>query len=124
MNDDYSGFDGYGGPPSYSDSPYIAPDPGPARYSPGPLPDPGPRKRRGARRRGMRPAGVIALCLLCAVLAGLLGAGGMYLALRGGGRNLLSQALDAVLPTPVPVIATAVYTGTGGDSAGLSIVSE
>ena len=69
---------------------------------------PGPEPERQKQRRGMGPGAVIALCLVCTLLAGALGAGGTYYFLRGGfgGEDLLAPATPAPLPTPEQVLVT------------------
>ena len=57
------------------------------------------------KRRGMRPGAIIALCLVCSVLAGILGAAGAYLAMRDGD-SLLGDVVDEVVPTRIPVLTT------------------
>ena len=65
-----------------------------------------PAEKKARRsRRGMGPAGIIALCLVCAILAGVLGAGGAYLAMRDG-RSRLGALVDTVVPTEPPVLTT------------------
>lgn len=56
-------------------------------------------------RRGMRPGAIIALCLVCSVLASILGAAGAYLAMRDGD-SLLGDVVDEVVPTQPPVLTT------------------
>ena len=57
-------------------------------------------------RRGMSAGAVIALCLVCALLASAVSAVFTYLTLRNGGHSLLGDALGRVMPTSVPVITT------------------
>ncbi len=70
------------------------------------------------KRRGMGPGAVIAVCLVCTLLAGALGAGGTYFFLRGGfgGRDMLAQATPAPLPAEEPA-AAAPAAGSGGTDA-------
>ena len=77
---------------------------------------PAPEPVRKKEKRGVRPWAVIALCLVCSILAAALGVGGAYLFLQGDDRGnaLLSE------PTPAPQLpegseasAAPVYTGTG-----------
>ncbi len=72
--------------------------------------------REKKARTGMRTGGVVALCLACALVAGAAGSAGTYYATRSRD-SALSQALDSLSPTPVPVIATVSYDGAGNDAA-------
>lgn len=56
-------------------------------------------------RRGMRPGAIVALCLVCSILASILGAAGAYLAMRDGD-SLLGDVVDEVVPTQTPVLTT------------------
>ena len=77
-----------------------------------------PEPARGKTRRGMGPGAVIAICLVCTLLAAVLGAGGTYFFLRGGfgGEDLLTPATPAPLPTPTPA-ATAKDAGADAAAA-------
>ena len=88
--------------PAYS---YAAPEPAAAAA-----------KTEKKSRRGMSTGGVVALCLACAIVAGAAGSAGTYLATRDR-NSVLSQALDTLSPTPVPVIATVSYDGAGNETA-------
>ena len=55
--------------------------------------------------RGMRPGAIIALCLVCSILASVLGAAGAYLAMRDGD-SVLGNVVDEVVPTRTPVLTT------------------
>lgn len=68
------------------------------------MPVPEKKKVRKARR-GMGPGAILALCLVCAVLASVLGAAGAYLAMRDG-ESLLGDIVDEVVPTEPPVLTT------------------
>ena len=67
-------------------------------------------------RRGMSMGGIVALCLVCALIAGAAGSAGTYLATRNR-NSALGQALDSLSPTPVPVISTVSYDGAGNENA-------
>ncbi len=73
------------------------------------------KKKR--ERRGMSVAGVVALCLVCAILAAAVGSGVTYAALRRGSDSALGEALDSLVPTPVPVISTVSYSGASDETA-------
>lgn len=60
-------------------------------------------------RKGMSTGGIIALCLVCAIVAAILSAGTVYVVIGRGG----SSVLDSVVPTPVPVLTT-VSSGESG----------
>ena len=62
-------------------------------------------KKVRKERRGMRPRAIIALCLICSILASVLGAAGAYLAMRDGD-SLLGDVVDEVVPTLPPVLTT------------------
>lgn len=67
---------------------------------------------RGTKtRRGMSVGGVIALCLVCALLAAAVSAGVTYAALRKGGAT--GTALESAAATPVPVLTTAETEAAG-----------
>lgn len=68
------------------------------------------------RCRSMGAAGVIALCLVCALLAGVVGAGAAYLFMRDGD-SLLGDAVDAVIPTQTPILTTNPSGGAVNDTA-------
>ena len=80
-----------------------APIPGEAQ--PGSVPPPPEKKKVRKERRGMRPGAIIALCLVCAILASVLGAAGAYIAMRDGD-SLLGSVVDEVVPTQTPVLTT------------------
>ena len=63
------------------------------------------KKKIRKERRSIRPGALVALCLLCAVLAGVLGAAGAYLSMRDGD-SLLGDIVDGVVPTAPPVLTT------------------
>ena len=65
---------------------------------------------RGARRRGMGPGAVIALCLVCSLLAAVLGAGGAWYFLRG-------ETGQEAQTTPPPATAQPVSADAGAVSA-------
>lgn len=56
-------------------------------------------------RQGIRPGAIIALCLVCSLLAGILGAAGAYLTMRNG-NSLLGSVVDEIVPTAPPVLTT------------------
>ncbi len=58
-----------------------------------------PEHRRGRQRGGIGPGAVIAVCLVCSLLAAALGAGGAWFFLRGG----LGGGADDALTTPAPI---------------------
>lgn len=66
-------------------------------------------KKAKKERRGMSAGAVIALCLVCAILGGAVSSGATYLATRSGNGSALGEALDSIVPTPVPVISTVSY---------------
>ena len=68
-------------------------------------------KREKKTRRGMSTAGVVALCLICAIVASVLSAGVTAVAVRKGG------VAEKVLPTSVPVIASVSYDGASNETA-------
>ena len=80
-----------------------------------PEPTKKPEKIR-KERRGMRPGAVVALCLVCAILASLLGAASAYLFMRDGD-SLLGNAVDEVIPTQTPVLTTASSEGAVNETA-------
>lgn len=62
-------------------------------------------------RKGMSTGGIVALCLVCAIVASLFSAGATYvITTRSGGNSVL----DNIVPTPVPVLTT-VSSGSAGD---------
>ena len=85
----------------------------PAQPAPEEIPEPmedipaEPEKPKKGRkeRRGMGPGAVIALCLVCTLLASLFGAASAYLFMRDGD-SLLGNAVDEVIPTQTPVLTT------------------
>ena len=87
-----------------------------------PSPEPAPDRKQKRQRSGMRPAAVIALCLVCSILAAALGVGGSYLFLRGEDRGnaLLDEPAVPQLPEGGADAAvtgasdgTQTYTGAG-----------
>ena len=62
-------------------------------------------------RRGMSTGGIVALCLVCAILASIASAGVTYAAVRKGG------VAENVIPTAVPVIANVSYDGASNETA-------
>ncbi len=76
---------------------------------------PKPQKTR-KERRGMGPAAVIALCLVCTLLAGIIGAASAYLFMRDGD-SLLGNAVDEVIPTQTPVLTTNASDGAVNETA-------
>ena len=73
--------------------------------------------RTKKERRGMSAGAVIALCLVCALLAAAVSAGFTYAAARSGSRTVLGDALDSIVPTPVPVITTVSAASEGENPA-------
>ena len=114
MNDnDYDMYSGSGAAPEDASAHY-----GAASAHTAPAPAPAPKKTR----TGMRPAAVIALCLVCSLLAAALGVGGTYLLLQGqrGGSALLSE------PTAPPQLPESAPADTSGeaDTAARADVSD
>lgn len=62
-------------------------------------------------RKGMSTGGIIALCLVCAIVASLFSAGATYIITTRSGGN---SVLDNIVSTPVPVLTT-VSSGSTGD---------
>ena len=116
MNDNDS--DLYSGAPGYTSQDASAHYGASGAYVP-PSPEPAPERRR--KKSGMRPAAVIALCLVCSVLAAALGVGGSYLVFRGENRgNALLDEPAAVPQLPegsqdaaVPSDGETANTGAG-----------
>ncbi len=90
-----SGAYSYEAPQVTAQAPYTAPEPEITE------------KKSKKERRGMGAGAIIALCLVCAILAAVVSAGVTYLATRDGSRSVLGEAIDNIVPTPVPVISTA-----------------
>ena len=66
----------------------------------------------------MSAGAVIALCLVCALLASAVSVGATYYATRRGAtRTVLGEALDSIAPTPVPVVSTVSAVSEGQDPA-------
>lgn len=74
------------------------------------------KKKARKERRGMDLAGVVALCLVCAVIASFFGAASAYLFMRDGD-SLLGDAVDEIVPTPVPVLTTNPSGGAVNETA-------
>ena len=92
-------------------------------YAP-PPPDSGRRRpEEKARRRGMGAGAVIAICLVCSLLAAALGAGGAWYVLTNGlpggeGDALADNTPAPVTDTPVPdSVPTAAPDASGVDAA-------
>ncbi len=79
-------------------------------------PEPEKPRRTRKERRGMKPVAVIALCLVCTLLASLFGAASAYLFMRDGD-SLLGDAVDEVIPTKPPVLTTASSQGAVNETA-------
>lgn len=72
---------------------------------------PAQAKKEKKARKGMSTAGIVALCLVCAIVASVASAGVTYAAVRKGG------VAESVLPTAVPVIGTVSYEGASNETA-------
>lgn len=96
-------------------TPSQTPQPQPARtapaYTAAAASGTGSTSQKTKTRRGMSIGGVIALCLVCALLAAAVSAGVTYTALR---RGTAGPVLESAAATPVPVLTT-VETGATGD---------
>lgn len=84
---------------------YRSPEPEPASSITEPVTE------KKARKKGMSTIGIVALCLVCAIVASIGGAGVTYAVLRN------DTVAEAILPTAVPVIGTVSYDGASNDTA-------
>lgn len=70
-----------------------------------------PARKEKKQRRGMSVAGIVALCLVCAIVGSAASAGVTYSVLKN------SRTAESILPTAVPVIGTVSYEGGSNDTA-------
>ena len=124
-NDDYSGGQSYASQDAsahYSAGGYT---PGYGGYSSPSAPPPTPPESgRKERKKGVGAGAVIAICLVCSLLAAALGVGGTWYFLRGG-----FGGEDALSPTPAPAVTTAPaettpQAGAAGSAAAAGSASD
>ena len=76
-----------------------------------PAPEPPkPKKKRG--KKPMGAGGIIALCLICSLLAAFFSSGVTYLSVRSGRDSAVGRVIDEIVPTAAPQVSVnAAYTG-------------
>jgi serine protease Do len=82
-----------------------------AYYGSTPPSQPEPPVKTKKVRKPIGTGGIIAICLVCAILAGLFGSCLTYAVVRNGNSNPVTELVDEIVPTPVPVITTTAAAG-------------
>ena len=81
-------------------------------YRPTPPAQEPPKPKKKRSRKPLGAGGIVALCLVCSLLAAFLSSGVTYLSVRSGRDSAVGKVIDGIVPTAAPQVAVnAAYAG-------------